>query len=211
MAGILGGRLRGSACARRGMAVPLAFAVLVMLGVFLGIMTYNRLTMKRQTKTTFEYLRAYYMAQGGLQHALLKLRVLPNEAYDASCISTGVCPFFTGESPGHGDSTDDLWKVYMQEICTDKEEYGPGGADFLARHFYPLKPPADSGIDPAFWGYCVDLEKSKALSLYTNPSTRERVMVLELTIRGWGPAFAEGVSAKRFEIVKKIVEIKTSF
>ncbi len=61
-------------------------------GVFVLMIMSIRVEDKRQNLMTFQQLKAYYMAQAGIQHALLKIRILPNEVYDASALSRGFCP-----------------------------------------------------------------------------------------------------------------------
>ncbi len=74
---------------RRGLAIPLAggFCVLVVI-VIIAVAT-SRTGVKRQSRASFQALKAHYVAQGAIQVALLKFRVLPNEGYEASEASRG--------------------------------------------------------------------------------------------------------------------------
>lgn len=78
---------------RQGMAVPLVLLFCLVTFTFLFSMVSSRSRMRKQTLSTHTQKKAYYMAQGGIQQALLKLRLLHRKAYDAGAISRGVCPF----------------------------------------------------------------------------------------------------------------------
>ena len=48
---------------------------------------------KQQNVSNFHFLRVNFLAQSATQHMLLKLSVLPQEAYDSGVLSLGYCPF----------------------------------------------------------------------------------------------------------------------
>ena len=75
------------------MAIPLVMGFCFLATVFVFMMSTIRVEDKRQNLMTFQQLKAYYLAQAAIQHALLKVRILPNEVYDASALARGLCPF----------------------------------------------------------------------------------------------------------------------
>lgn len=79
---------------KRGLAIPFVMLFLVVASIFLFSLVHSRKEVRRQGLSTLNQKQAYYMALGGVQHALLKIRLLHREAYDAGCIAKGICPFF---------------------------------------------------------------------------------------------------------------------
>ncbi len=78
---------------RQGIAVPLVLLFCLVTFTFLFSMVGTRSRMRKQTLSTHTQKKAYYLAQGGIQQALLKLRLLHRKAYDAGAMARGVCPF----------------------------------------------------------------------------------------------------------------------
>ncbi len=79
---------------QRGIAIPVVviFCALVLI---LALSTFaTRTSTRRQTLSALTQRRAYYMAMGGVQHALLKVRMLSHEAYQSAALARGVCPFY---------------------------------------------------------------------------------------------------------------------
>jgi len=69
---------------RRGFAIPLAAGFCVITVILIGVTAFVRSSTKRQSRASFQAMKAHYVAQGAIQIALLKFRVLPNEGYEAS-------------------------------------------------------------------------------------------------------------------------------
>lgn len=69
---------------RRGLAIPLVAGFCVLAVILIGVTSYIRAGAKRQHKASFQTLKAQFAAQGAIQVALLKFRVLPNEGFEAS-------------------------------------------------------------------------------------------------------------------------------
>lgn len=69
---------------RRGLAIPMAAGFAVVMVILIVATTVVRSSTKRQTKNTFQALKAHFVAQGAIQAALYKFRVLPNEGFDAA-------------------------------------------------------------------------------------------------------------------------------
>ena len=69
---------------RKGLAIPLAAGFAIIMTILIVVTTMARSSTKRQTKSTFQALKAHFVAQGAIQTALYKFRVLPNEGFDAA-------------------------------------------------------------------------------------------------------------------------------
>lgn len=78
---------------KRGMVLVgvIFFAFAVSIGLFMLVRTNTTIGM--QNRSTLRQLQAYYVAQSGLQHMLLKLKLLPREAYEAMKTSSGADEF----------------------------------------------------------------------------------------------------------------------
>ncbi len=197
----------------RGMAIPLIICFVIFVGIFIGSMVYNRINIKRQTKTTFEYLAAHYMAQSALQHMYLKLRLLPNEAYDTSAVSLGLCPFDRSETVPStvGTKSAEPMKVLTGDVCTDANPGALPGCENSKRG-YPLDNGTDGALeeyDNAGWGYRI--VSANAITAHTQG--QQRILVIEVIAEGRSAAFvgssAGGMSAEpRFERIKKTIEIR---
>lgn len=198
---------------RSGMAVPMIIIFIVFMGIFIGSMTYNRMTVKRQTKTTFEYLGAHYMAQSALQHMALKLRLLPNEAYDSSAVSLGICPFDTAGGVTAGNAFSGPLDVFRGDVSTLTD---PDGVGPVVRG-YPLATGQTGGSLDSFdadassiddgWNYQVTM--ANALTAFTSGTTR--VLVIEVQAEGRSAAFVSNSTVvQRIETVKKTMEIRRS-
>lgn len=79
---------------KSGFAVPivLAFATaLAIIGTFIYKNTRQYIT---QIQTSNSQLQAYFLARAGFQHAMLKIKLLNRELYDAALLSQGLNPLF---------------------------------------------------------------------------------------------------------------------
>ena len=198
----------------QGMAIPLIICFVIFVGIFIGSMVYNRINIKRQTKTTFEYLAAHYMAQSALQHMYLKLRLLPNEAYDTSAVSLGLCPFDRSDTVPStvGTKSVEPMKVLTGDICTIAD---PGSDPECAnsKRGYPLDNGTGGALadfDSAGWGY--KIVQANAITAHTKG--QQRILVIEVVAEGFAASFTgttEGgmASAKpRIERIRKTIEIR---
>jgi hypothetical protein len=66
------------------MAIPLAAGFCFIVTVLIMATVITRTGVKRQNRASFQAMKAHFMAQGAIQMALLKFRVLPNEGFYAS-------------------------------------------------------------------------------------------------------------------------------
>jgi len=123
------------------------------------------------------------MAQAGIQHAMMKIRLFPDEAFEAAARQFGICPL--NNSPN---------------LAAGREKSGPSD---LMDHFISdlkcsdLNVPGTSG-----WGYEVKSIIAKSAFRKDN----KLVTVVEITSEGWAIEDAGGLK-KRTEIVKKTVSI----
>lgn len=86
---------------RHGMAIPMVLALAVamaILGAF--IMQTNKETY-RQNITGLAALQAHFVARAGMEHAMVKVKYLERELYDAACIAQGRNPLFDFTRPLH--------------------------------------------------------------------------------------------------------------
>lgn len=190
---------------RRGMAIPLVMGFCFLAAVFLGSLSSTRVQDKRQNLITFQQLKAYYMAQGAIQHALLKIRILPNEVYDASALARGVCPFIVDpENDGLAipEDQDHPLKLALEDFVSDvnTEE---------------LELELNSDGEQADWSYAI--VEAKALTTFTKADSDDsgaatKVNVIELVAEGVIQDKLEtkdgaANSKERRERVVKVVEI----
>jgi len=69
---------------RRGLAIPLAAGFCVIMTILIGATVIVRKNTTRQQKADWQGLKAHFVAQAAVQGALYKMRVMPNEAFEAS-------------------------------------------------------------------------------------------------------------------------------
>lgn len=116
--------LRPPIRARQAQAIPLVMGFAFLASVFVFMLMSIRVEDKKQNLLTFQQLKAYYMAQAAIQHALLKVRILPNETYDASALARGQCPLLidppdTTAALPDGDPWKDGLAYLVEDVTTD--------------------------------------------------------------------------------------------
>lgn len=192
---------------RRGVAIPIVMGFAFLVGVFVFMLTTIRVEDKRQNLVTFQQLKSYYMAQAAVQHTLLKVSILPNEVYDVSALSRGICPLLV--EPPDADGTV-LWPdgldYFISDITTDSTNGG-----------IPLE--LNSG-ESATWSY--QIEAAQALSTFMktadDATKRRKVNVLEIEALGTiedklatNKAAATASEQKtRSERIKKVIQVTRS-
>lgn len=181
---------------RRGLALPMAIIFCVLMASMVYYMTRTRVEQKRQNLTQFSALQADFLAQGAVQQALLKFRVLPTEAYGASAIARGLCPFYVappGSTPqvGPGKSQDPL-DTFVSDI----------NADAVPLRF----------AQPEFSGWHCEIASSKALTSFTTGTETVNVVSIEAVgiVPIWvkHPLTGEWESRQYQGKVKKTVEVR---
>ncbi len=86
---------------KHGFAIPvvLIFATsLAIIGTFIFRSTRNY---NSQTRINMSQLQAHYLARAGFEHAMLKIKFLNRELYDAACLSQGINPLFDFTGADH--------------------------------------------------------------------------------------------------------------
>ena len=78
---------------RKGIAVPVVLLIVLCVMVMSITVVHFRKQSKQQNVSNFHFLRVNFLAQSAVQQMLLKLSVLPQEAYDSGVLSLGFCPF----------------------------------------------------------------------------------------------------------------------
>ncbi len=78
---------------RRGMVLVMVIFFIFAVSIGLFMLTQTNTLIGTQTRSTLRQLQAYYIAQSGLQHQLLKLKLLPREAYEAMKTTAGAQEF----------------------------------------------------------------------------------------------------------------------
>ncbi len=68
---------------RQGIAIVVVLLFAVSIALFMFILIGSNTNLSLQNRKTLGQLQAYFLAQSALQHAILKLRLLPKETYDA--------------------------------------------------------------------------------------------------------------------------------
>ena len=99
---------------KQGMAIPMVIVLAAILGllstfVVKGIKQYNQ-----SNQTSHAQLQAYFIARAGVEHAMLKTKLLHRELYDAICLSQGRNPLF------------DYSQVKQSNIKDSIKSYNPG-------------------------------------------------------------------------------------
>ncbi|MBI3890079.1 MAG: hypothetical protein HY303_00960 [Candidatus Wallbacteria bacterium] len=183
---------------RRGFAIPLVVIFCGLMTFMVYYMTRTRLEAKRQNVTQFNALQAHYLAQGAIQHALLKFRVLPTEAYAATALARGLCPFHVappGSTPATGaGKTPDALTTFVEDCNFDA---------------VPLQI-----TGPEFAGWHCEIGSSEAITSFT--SGTETVNVVEIEAVGIVPQFVknpitgEWKSNQYTDKVGKTVQVRRS-
>ncbi len=188
----------------RGIAIPLVLLFTLLTSVFLFSMYYTRTGVRKQTLSSHTQKKAHYLAQAGIQHALLKLRLLHREAYKAGAVSRGVCPFFTPYGSrliveaGNSKSNEAI-EIFRKDLKTENYPFNPALFDWEV----PIPQHPDFP-----WEY--EVSSFTANTYYTSTGTADAGMIREV-------AFMEAIgyahdprdsTVDRKELVTKIVELK---
>ncbi len=126
-------------------------AVLAILGFFL---LRNSRQQNRQNQTSFNQLQAHFVARAGLEHALLKVKYLPRELYDAACLAQGRNPLYDFSKGIDGISPQNPGPIFLYR---DQSGLKPQG--FLTPNFEKQFPQARLWLD----SYREDLVSGKRI------------------------------------------------
>ncbi len=79
---------------RTGMAIPLVLVFATALGIVATYLIKSTQQYNRSNVTSFAQLQAHFTARAGIEHAMLKIKFLHRELYDAICLAQGRNPLF---------------------------------------------------------------------------------------------------------------------
>ncbi len=79
---------------KKGMAVPLVLIFATIMGVVSLYLLKTTKNVNTQIHTSYDQIQSYFIARAGIEHAMLKIKYLNRELYDAVCMSQGRNPLF---------------------------------------------------------------------------------------------------------------------
>ncbi|MBQ2591999.1 MAG: hypothetical protein II567_01790 [Candidatus Riflebacteria bacterium] len=79
---------------KQGMAIPVVLVFAAIMGIVSSFLIRGAKQHNRQIQTSFTQLQSYFIARAGVEHAMLKIKYLHRELYDAICMSQGRNPLF---------------------------------------------------------------------------------------------------------------------
>lgn len=163
------------------------FCTLILLALIAFVWT--RISMKQQAVITFRQVRAHYMAQSGIQHALLKLRILPNESYDAAAVARGICMSLRGSTAPSGPFTPQ--PAFLTEFMSD-----------INTNTYPIN--GAWAADFPNWRY----ETTTFRAVMANRESDTRTHAVEIEVEGSAEVGFKGVATTTTDIVKRTVKVE---
>lgn len=79
---------------KQGMAIPIVLVFAAIMGIVSSFLIRGAKQHNRQNMTSYAQLQSYFIARAGVEHAMLKIKYLHRELYDAICLSQGRNPLF---------------------------------------------------------------------------------------------------------------------
>lgn len=116
---------------RHAMAIPL---VIILTSLMLtGVLVLWQASHDDMPRALLDVgrLQARYVALGAIQHALLKVKLLPTQAYDAAAYAVGKNPYFNHTS-GTGGGYEAIKKLVDNPADTSVDPHAVKGPAFLA-------------------------------------------------------------------------------
>jgi len=166
---------------KHGLAVPVVLLFVFMVSVYLFSLLSTRKEVRKQGLTNINQRQAYYMAMGGIQQALLKLRLLHREAYDAGSLARGICPFFNpygdnlvATDISAGTKTNKAMGIFLTDLNSRHVPItilNAGGADFAMPH-----------DDEFVWGF--EITEIDVSTYYTSAVDGSVRQVAKITAEG---------------------------
>lgn len=172
---------------REGFSIALVLLFTSISVILLIAFVNARVSANAQNKNAFARLKAHWLAQSAVQHALLKLRILPGESFDASMLEKGFCPFVPvgTASTGTGTLNATPADVFRNEVNSDRWPIYSAWTEF-------------SG-----WKY--DATAIKPIMAETKGS--ERIHAVEIRGSGDCETKIKGTTLHLFDEVIKIVKV----
>ena len=181
---------------RRAFSIPMVLLFCAMMVIVLVSFVQTRMNMKQQTRITFRQLKAHYLAQSGIQHALLKLRILPLESYDAAAVSRGICPFIppnaTPFAGGAAPNAEKMLAEFITDLGTDTFAAGPAGSAITAY-----------SADFPSWQY----RPATVRALMSKTDGDKRTHAIEIVMEGELNENFKGVALTTSDLVTRIVKL----
>ena len=94
------------------MAIPMVLLFATALGIVATYIIKNTMQYNRSNITSFAQLQAHFAARAGIEHAMLKIKYLHRELYDAVCLAQGRNPLFDFTQITDLDAPEDAIKSY---------------------------------------------------------------------------------------------------
>lgn len=79
---------------KNGIAIPLVLIFATILGLVSTFILKSSQQYNKSNQTSFAQLQSYFVARAGVEHAMIKIKYLHRELYDAICMSQGRNPLF---------------------------------------------------------------------------------------------------------------------
>ena len=79
---------------RRGFAVPIVLILALVFAITGSFILLNTKQHNRQNLTAIEQLQAHFLARAGLEMAMVKIKYLHRQLYDAACLAQGRNPLY---------------------------------------------------------------------------------------------------------------------
>ena len=98
---------------KQGMAVPIVLIFATIMGFVAIFLLRNSRDSNVQTQTNMEQLQSYFIARAGVEHAMIKVKYLNRELYDAMCMQQGRNPLFDYSQIKDGDE-EKPWEAISQ-------------------------------------------------------------------------------------------------
>lgn len=179
---------------RKGIAIPVVLLIVLCVMVMTISVVHFRKESKKQNVNNFHFLRVNFLAQSAVQQMLLKLSVLPQEAYDSGVLSLGYCPFRgivsdgnTPLTPGH--KNDAALKVFFEDCKIDT---------------IPWQFPQDRMPNPSNSKYKVN--SLNIMNAYNDTSNKKTYLTAKIIAVGEGK-MEKGNAGFRKEQLEKVIQL----
>lgn len=113
---------------RKGMAIPIVLILATVFGLTTMFIIKNSQHYNRANLTSFAQLQSHFIARAGVEHAMLKIKFLHRELYDAICMSQGRNPLFDFANP---ISSYNPGPIFLYE----EGEFSTAGSNFFTTSF----------------------------------------------------------------------------
>ena len=97
---------------KQGMAIPVVLVFAAIMGIVSSFLIRGAKEHNKQIQTSYVQLQSYFIARAGVEHAMLKIKYLHRELYDAICLSQGRNPLFDFSLIKNMSSPGDAIKPY---------------------------------------------------------------------------------------------------